>query len=186
MGAPKRLRKTYERPGFMWEKQRIDEEHKIQERFGLRNLKEVWMAASELRRIRRNIREVLSGKAEEEVGKQMVARLAKYNVVSPSAVLDDLLIINIDALLNRRLQTMVFNKGLAKSIKQARQLITHGFISVGGKRITSPGYMVMQTEENGIGYYKPIKLDTAPPPTAAQQAPQTSEAKPVEQVAEQK
>ncbi|MDE1870074.1 MAG: 30S ribosomal protein S4 [Candidatus Micrarchaeota archaeon] len=161
MGAPKKFRKTYEKPSFMWEKQRIDEEHKLKERFGLRNLKEVWIAASELRRIRRNVREVLSGKAGAEVGKDIIARLAKYNIVAPSAVLDDLLVINIDSILNRRLQTIVTNKGLAKTARQARQLITHGFIAVDGKRVTAPGYMVAAEDENKIAYYKPIDLTTA-------------------------
>ena len=144
----------------MWEKQRIDEEHKLQERFGLRNLKEVWIADSELRRIRRNVREVLSGRASAEVGKMMVARLAKYGVVADSAALDDLLIVNIDSILNRRLQSIVLNKGMAKTAKQARQLITHGFIAVNGRRTTSPGYMVATTEEPMISYYKPIDLTT--------------------------
>ncbi|MDE1850954.1 MAG: 30S ribosomal protein S4 [Candidatus Micrarchaeota archaeon] len=160
MGAPKKLRKTYEKPGFMWEKQRIDEEHKIQERFGLKTLKEVWIAASELRRIRRRVREVLSGKATPEVGRQIVARLVKYNIVSSGAVLDDLLIINIDAILGRRLQSLVANKGLAKSTKQARQLITHGFIAVNGNRVTAPGYLVPGDEESKIAYYKPFKIET--------------------------
>ncbi|MDE1762071.1 MAG: 30S ribosomal protein S4 [Candidatus Micrarchaeota archaeon] len=159
MGAPKKFRKTYERPGFMWEKQRIDEEHKLKERFGLRNLKEVWIAASELRRIRRNVREVLSGRSDEAIGKQIIARLAKYGIVSESATLDDLLIINIDTILNRRLQTVVMNKGLSKTAKQARQLITHGFIAINGRRITSPGYIVPTNEENKIAYYKQIDIN---------------------------
>lgn len=146
----------------MWEKQRMDEEHKLKERFGLRNLKEVWMAASELRRIRRNVREVLSGRASDEVGKQIIARLARYGIVATSATLDDLLIINIDTILGRRLQSIVMNKGLAKTARQARQLITHGFIAIDGKRVTSPGYMVASTEEGRIGYYKPIDLGSAP------------------------
>lgn len=161
MGAPKKFRKTYEKPSFMWEKQRIDEEHKLRERFGLRNLKEVWIAASELRRIRRNVRSVLSGKAGADVGKDIIARLAKYNIVASTATLDDLLVINIDSILNRRLQTIVTNKGLAKTVKQARQLITHGFIAVDGKRVTAPGFLVLAEDENKISYYKKIDLTTA-------------------------
>lgn len=161
----------------MWEKQRIDEEHKLKERFGLRNLKEVWIAASELRRIRRNVREVLSGKADAAVGKDIIARLSKYNIVAPSAVLDDLLVINIDSILNRRLQSIVTNKGLAKTAKQARQLITHGFIAVDGKRVTAPGYMVAAGDEDKIAYYKPIDLTTAVVAPAAPATEKAEEAK---------
>lgn len=180
MGAPKKFRKTYEKPSFMWEKQRIDEEHKLKERFGLRNLKEVWIAASELRRIRRNVRSVLSGKAGAEVGKDIIARLAKYSIVAPNATLDDLLVINIDSILNRRLQTIVTNKGMAKTVRQARQLITHGFIAVDGKRVTAPGFMVPAQEEGKITYYKKIDLTTAVAPAA----PAKEEAKEAEAVAQ--
>ena len=159
----------------MWEKQRMDEEHKLKERFGLRSLKEVWMGASELRRIRRNVREVLSGRASDEVGKQIIARLAKYSIVNSGATLDDLLIINIDAILNRRLQSIVVSKGLAKSPRQARQLITHGFIAIDGRRVTSPGYMVSGSEEIKIGYYKPINISTAPPPAPTKPAEEPKE-----------
>lgn len=181
MGAPKKFRKTYEKPSFMWEKQRIDEEHKLKERFGLRNLKEVWIAASELRRIRRNVRSVLSGKAGAEVGKDIIARLAKYSIVAPNATLDDLLVINIDSILNRRLQTIVTNKGMAKTVRQARQLITHGFIAVDGKRVTAPGFMVPAQEEGKITYYKKIDLTTAVAPAAPAQKEEAKEAEAVAQ-----
>ena len=133
MGAPKRFRKQYDKPTLMWDKGRIEDEHRIVENFGLRNLKEVWIAASELRRIRRNVREVLSGRATEQTGKQIIARLAKYSIVPQNATLDDLLIIDVDTILKRRLQSIVASKGMAKSVKQARQLITHGLISVNGR-----------------------------------------------------
>jgi small subunit ribosomal protein S4 len=181
LGAPKRFRKKYEKPTLMWDKQRIESEHKLKERYGLRNLKEVWQAASELRRIRRNVREVLSGRAGEEVGKEIIARLAKYNVVSASATLDDLLVIDLDAMLNRRLQSVVVTKGMARSMRQARQLITHGFISVNSKRVTTPGYMVSLNEESRIGYYKPIKITSEQQPKAKEEPQKAKEEAKTEQ-----
>ncbi|MGC8587125.1 MAG: 30S ribosomal protein S4 [Candidatus Micrarchaeia archaeon] len=159
MGAPKRLRKKYEKPTMMWDLHRIEEEHSLKEKYGLKNMRELWLAESELRRIRRKAREVLSGKESDETGKAMIARLSKLNVIKSSAAVDDLLVIGIEALLERRLQSMVLRKGMAKSIKQARQLVTHGFIAIDGKRITSPSYLVSADEENKISYYKPIKID---------------------------
>jgi len=67
--------------------------------------------------------------------------------VRSDATLDDLLILTPEAFLERRLQTVVFKKGLAKTIKQARQLITHGFIAINGRRVTAPSYMVNLEEE---------------------------------------
>jgi len=56
-------------------------------------------------------------------------------------------------LLERRLQTIVFRKGLAKTIYQARQLVVHGHIAIAGRRVTSPGYIVPVDEENLIDFY---------------------------------
>ena len=173
MGAPKRNKKKFDRPSTMWDKKRIEEEHKIKQEYGLKKLGELWKATSEIRRVRRNIREVLSGSASETVGKDIIARLAKYNVVSENAIPDDVLVVKPQALLERRLQTIVYRKGMAKTLKQSRQLIAHGFISINGRRIKSPSYLVKKGEESGIGYYKKISIETAP---VAPQASATQEA----------
>ena len=173
MGTPKKLRKKYDKPTLMWDRQRIEEQHKLIENYGLRNLKEVWIAESELRRIRQNVREVLSGRASEQVGKEIITRLARYSIVGTNATLDDLLIIDLDSILKRRLQTIVVSKGLAKSMGQSRQLITHGFISINGRRVKSPGYMVAASDESKIGFYKPINLSSPQPVAPKQEAMKT-------------
>ena len=40
MGDPRRLRKKYEKPFKRWDKQRIIEERKLMEAYGLKNKKE--------------------------------------------------------------------------------------------------------------------------------------------------
>ena len=55
-------------------------------------------------------------------------------------------------MLERRLQTIVWKKGLARTIYQARQLIVHGHIAIAGRRVTSPGYLVSREEEDRIDY----------------------------------
>ena len=40
----------------------------------------------------------------------------------------------------------------------------HGFISVDGRRVTSPGMLVTKEVEEKISYYKPIKLEEEPQP----------------------
>jgi small subunit ribosomal protein S4 len=143
---------------MMWDISRIEEEHKLKEKYGLKTLREIWRAKSEIRRIRSNVRAVLSTRANESMGKQIIERLARFSVIKSDAPLDDLLVINADALLERRLQSLVFKMGLATSIRQSRQLITHGFIKIGDRRVRSPGYIVREEEESTIGYYKPIKI----------------------------
>jgi small subunit ribosomal protein S4 len=48
------------------------------------------------------------------------------------------------------LQTIIFKKGLAKSMKQARQMIVHKHVLVNNKIISSPGYLVRVAEENNV------------------------------------
>lgn len=142
----------------MWNSARIQREHELKSKYGLKNLRELWILNSELRRIKQNVRNVLAGRASEKVGKEIIARLSRYNVVKNDATPDDLLVVDVEALLERRLQTVVFRKGLAKSLRQARQLVAHGLISVNGKRLSSPGHLVLASEESAIGYYKPFQI----------------------------
>ncbi len=189
MGSPKRIRKKYDKPKMMWDRQRIDEEHKLKSAYGLKNLRELWRVTSEIRRVRKNVREVLAGRETEKVGKDIVARLAKYSIVNDSATLDDLLVITPESILERRLQTLVFKKGLARSLRQSRQLITHGFISVSGRRVRVPSYLVTKHEEGMVSYYKPIDINPpkpkeVPASAAQQQVAAQQSAQPAQQSGE--
>ena len=42
--------------------------------------------------------------------------------------------------------------GLAPSIRSARTLIVHGHISIGDQRMTVPGYKILRSEEEHLGY----------------------------------
>ena len=159
MGSPKRIRKKYDKSKLVWDTARINEVHSLMRKYGLKNARELLIAENELDRIRKNAREVLSGRASEEMAKSLIQRLARYNIVKPDASIEDLLTINVEALLARRLQSLIVEKGLAKSMRQARQLVTHGFIAINSVKVSSPGYMVQASEENAISYYKPINLD---------------------------
>lgn len=45
-------------------------------------------------------------------------------------------------LLERRLDNIIFRLGFAKSRPEARQMVTHGHISVDGKKVSIPSYIV--------------------------------------------
>ena len=51
---------------------------------------------------------------------------------------------NLLALLERRLDNVVYSMGLASSRKEARQLVTHGHFTVNGKKATIPSIIVRQ------------------------------------------
>lgn len=81
-------------------------------------------------------------------------------MAKPDTSLEDLLSLTIRDMLERRLETRVFKKGLARSVEQGRQLIAHGHIAINGRRISAPGYIVPVDEEDKIGYYR--KVDFIP------------------------
>jgi small subunit ribosomal protein S4 len=80
--------------------------------------------------------------------------LSRIGVLSESATIDDILDLEIRDLLERRLQTLVFRRGLAKSLHQARQLVSHGHIAVAGRVVSVPGYIVKREEEQKLKYFE--------------------------------
>lgn len=157
MGDPKFPRKLYETPNHPWQAARIKEEKDLVKKYGLKNKTEVWKARSKLRQIRGQARD-LQGKQRLETPQVkretegLLTRLQRMGVISSEGGLADILALNVEAMLMRRLQTMTYLKGLATTPTQARQLIVHGHIAVGGRRVTIPGYLVGKNEEVSIEY----------------------------------
>lgn len=154
MGDPKRQRKKYETPRFPWSKTELSAELRLLGEYGLRNKKELWRHYYTISKYRTMARQLL-GKPEEErskLEKQFLNKLSSTKVVSENADLDDVLDLSVEELLKRRLQTLVFRSGLARTLQQARQLIVHGHISIGNRKITSPSYIVLEREEQDLRY----------------------------------
>jgi small subunit ribosomal protein S4 len=87
-----------------------------------------------------------------EVQQTLIKKLVRLGVLGPEARLEDVLLLTVEDILKRRLQTLVFEKGFAKTIYHARQLIVHGHIQVVGKKINAPSYIVKNNEEDMIGF----------------------------------
>ncbi|MGC8651805.1 MAG: 30S ribosomal protein S4 [Candidatus Micrarchaeia archaeon] len=173
MGAPRKNRKKYEKPGDIRNLERIKTDHGLVEQYGLKSMRELWKAQTEISRLRGNVREMLSGNVKyKSMESNIMARLKKLGIANDSTTLDNLLDLNESAMLERRLQTIVFRKGLARSMKQARQLIVHGYIAINGKRVNRPGFIVDSEAEKHISYYKPIDIMPAAKPNAEQQTAQ--------------
>lgn len=83
---------------------------------------------------------------------QLLAHLNRMNILPPNSTLDEVLALNTENILSRRLQTLTYLKGFAGTPEQARQLISHGHIAIGNRRVTIPGYMVKKDEEGEISY----------------------------------
>jgi small subunit ribosomal protein S4 len=59
--------------------------------------------------------------------------------------------VNLLALLERRLDNVVFRLGLAPTIPAARQAVGHGHIQVNGRRLDRPGYLVRAGDAIALG-----------------------------------
>jgi small subunit ribosomal protein S4 len=82
----------------------------------------------------------------------LITSLHRRGLLPEGASLDDVLRLNVDHVLARRLQSQVYYKGLAASPKQARQLLIHGHISIDDQVMTVPGYIITREEEAALQY----------------------------------
>jgi small subunit ribosomal protein S4 len=164
MGEPKFSRPKFDTPSHPWKASRIEEEHGIQAQHGLKNMREIWKAKSQLRRYRRQaMRLIGSADTNEGHGKRemegLLASLNNKGLIASDAILDDILSLGTEDILNRRLQAQVYYKGLATTMKQARQLVNHGLICIGDQKVTIPSYPVSRDEEELIKYHPSSDLN---------------------------
>jgi small subunit ribosomal protein S4 len=113
----------------------------------------------ELKKIRREARRLLSmGEKGRKLGKPLLEKVVRLGIAKPDTSLENLLSLTIMDVLDRRLETRVFKKGLVRSIEQGRQLIVHGHIAIEGRKMSAPSYLVPVDEEDRIGYYKNVNF----------------------------
>jgi small subunit ribosomal protein S4 len=162
MGHPRKPHKTYSTPRHPWRAEKLAFESDLVKTYGLRNKREVWTAENILRKYRRAARRLLaesaakgelSGHTKREAD-EIIARLQRFGVLKSEPTLDAILSLEIGDILERRLQTQVYRQGLAHSMRQARQFITHGHVAVSGRRTTIPSCIVSRKDEMLIDYYK--------------------------------
>ena len=185
MGDPKKARKQYSRPRSPWRADQLAQELYLLGTYGLRNKRELWKAQTQLSSVRKQARTLLAATqvVREREEKKLLDSLRKKGLIKQEATLDDILSLTVEDMLARRLQSMVFKKGMALSPLHARQLIVHGHVAIGNRVITVPGYEVGGTDEAEIkliGRAQP--KEEAPAEAPKEEAQQT----PAEQPAEAK
>ncbi|SEV84338.1 30S ribosomal protein S4 [Natrinema salifodinae] len=148
--------KQYETPNHPYQGERIASEHSLIDRYGLKNKEELWRAQSELRSLRREARDLLGQAQDDETVQQrsdeFLGRLKRVGILDEADELGDILSLEIEDILERRLQTVVYRKGLANTTQQARQFITHGHVVVGEQRHRVPSYVVDVDEEGLVAF----------------------------------
>lgn len=149
MGAPKFQRKKYSKPAHPWQRERIEIEKELVKGFGLKNKKEIWKADSLLRKLKTQAKRLISEKTEQARKEEVLFRkkLAKYDLLPENFILEDVLSLQTKDILNLRLQTQVFKHSFSKTVKQARQFISHGHILINDKKIDIPSYLVLKTDK---------------------------------------
>ncbi|MFW5973757.1 MAG: 30S ribosomal protein S4 [Natrialbaceae archaeon] len=168
--------KGYETPNHPYQGERIAEESGLLGRYGLKNKEELWRAQSELRSIRREARRLIGEaqgdvEAAEAAGSEFLAKLRRYGILDGNETISDVLSLDETDILERRLQTVVYRKGLASTPTQARQFITHGHITVDGARAKAPSRKIEAGEEALVAYdeHSPLADELHPARAEAQE-----------------
>ncbi|MFX1338580.1 MAG: 30S ribosomal protein S4 [Promethearchaeota archaeon] len=154
MGDPRKLKKKFKKPAHPYQKERMMEELEFLGKYGLRNKREFWKSRTMLGKWRNIARQSRSLPREQAIDVQstLIKKLQRLGVIGSEAEFDDVLLLTVEDVLKRRLQTLVYEKGLATTIYEARQKIVHNHIQVGNKRINSPSYIVKKEEEDLITF----------------------------------
>lgn len=86
-------------------------------------------------------------------GSALMKRMYKYGLLNENEnKLDYILGLTIHRFMDRRLQTLVYRKGLANSVHQARVLIRQRHIRLGKNLTNVPSVMIRMDQEKNIDY----------------------------------
>ncbi len=154
MGDPKKPKKKYSKPPHPWIKSRIDTEKVLMKEYGLKNKKQLWRMEKILANFKDQVKRLTAstGEQADKEKQQLRNRLESLDLLKQDQELGDILASDLKSVLDRRLQSRILKKELARSINQARQFITHEHIKVGDKVINSPSYLIRLNEDNKISF----------------------------------
>jgi small subunit ribosomal protein S4 len=167
MGDPRKPRKSYRRPRRIWNSDQLSSELYIIGSYGLRNKRELWKAQTRVANFRNQARTLLALTLEDRQEKEthLLSFLNRLGLTSTSS-LDDILNLKIEDILERRLQTIVMRKMGIKSPFQARQVVIHGHVSIGNRKVNLPGYLVKKEDEPKILVHVQVTNKPAEPITS--------------------
>jgi small subunit ribosomal protein S4 len=143
-----RQRKKYSKPRKAFDANRIALENGLADKYGLKNKREIWKAEAVVDKIREQAKKLITSPASEQ--EKFISRLADKGFIKKNSQIDDVLDLKVESILERRLQTIVLKKGLAKTSKGARQSIVHKHILLDKHVVNIPSYNVDVREEETI------------------------------------
>lgn len=141
-----RKKKSYVRPKKLYEKSRIAEENKLVEEYGLKNKREIWKTLAKVNYFRHRAKDLAKSSNEEQ--EVLFSKLKELGLNIETTA--DVLALTIEDLLKRRITTILFKKGMANTVRQARQMVVHKKIAINDRIVNVPGYLVSLTEESQL------------------------------------
>lgn len=151
-----RKHKNFARPRKAFEITRMRAENEMAGKYGLKSKREIWKTIAKINYFRHRAMEL--AKADSEEQKVLFGKLNALGLKVDSV--SDVLALNIENLLNRRLQTIVTQKKLANTAKHARQMIAHKRILIDGSVVSVPSYIVSVAEEGKITVRPSVKKES--------------------------
>ena len=169
MGDPRRIGKKYNPLNHPWIKSRIEESKILRKEFGFKNQKEILKMESVLKNFTSQAKRlaIATGPQAAREKEQLVHRMQRLGLLEGGATISDVLSVTSRDVLERRLQTLIVKKGLARSVNQARQFIVHRHIYINGKAITAPSYLVQKNEEDALSFNPKSSLSNVEHPERA-------------------
>ena len=167
MGDPKQLRKKYNTPRHPWVGANIESERVVLKEYGLVKKKEIHIANSFIKKYRDIAKRLIATRTIPQAQKekvQILTKLQQLGLLPAGAELEQILGLGLKDVLARRLQSVVYRKGLARSMKQSRQFIIHRHVLVGDNEISSPSYLVSLAEEGAVIFKEKSALADAEHP----------------------
>ena len=171
-----RKKNLYSRPKKAFEISRIKEENVLLKKYALKKKLEVWKTIAKVDYYRRRAKALAKSSLEEQ--QVLFNKLKALGLKADTTA--DVLALKIENLLDRRLPTIVFKKGFAKTTQEARQMITHKRVLIDNKTVNSPSYLVPLSQEDLISLKKkskPEKKEEVKVQEKVQETPKVEEVK---------
>lgn len=175
-------KKSYLKPKQIFESERIKEENELVKKYGLKNKREIWKALAKVNYYRGRAKAMANLPLEEQEILFAKLRYLGLEVKTTAEVLG----LKVENLLDRRLASVVVKNKLATTAQQARQMIVHKRISIDGKIVNAPSFLVPVAMEKLIKLKvkKKAKPKKEEPKVEESEAPSEGGEAPVEENAE--
>merc|ERR1712232_658796 len=121
--------------------------------------REIWRVMLTLARIRKAARTLLTLEEHDPKrvfeGGALLRKMFKFGLLDSQTEngLDYILSLDVKRFLDRRLQTVVLNKKLAKSVHESRVKIRQRHIMVGSQMVNVPSFMVTVENESKVNHH---------------------------------